>query len=89
MTPKRAGAADFLREIAPSYPKAKAHLEAAAGNFAAESAALACCQKLLGDREKGITDEQCVGAAAYLSEARAMYQLGIEEIERSLRDLPG
>jgi len=85
----RQAAADFLREIAPSYPKAEAHLEAAAGHFAAESAALACCQKLLADREQGITDDQCIRAAAYLSEARAMYQLGTEEIERSLRDLPG
>ncbi len=84
----RQAAADFLREIAPKYPEARPHLEAAADHFAAESAALASCQKLLADREKGITEEQGIRAAAYLSEARSMYQLGTEEIELSLRDIP-
>jgi len=79
-----AAAAEFLREVAPRYPEARGQLDAAAGHFARESAALAACAKALGDRKQEPTDEQCIAAAAFLSEARAMYQLGIEEIERAL-----
>jgi hypothetical protein len=83
----RQAAADFLREIAPKYPEAKAHLEMAAEHFAHESAALEAVRATLGDRSKDPTDEQCAKAAGYLSQARAMYLLGIEEIERSLRTM--
>ena len=79
-----AAAADFLREIAPKYPEAKAHLEAAGDHFAHEAAALASCRDLLEDRRQPFTDDQCTRAAAHLSEARAMYRLGIEEIELAL-----
>ncbi len=81
----RQAAADFLREIAPKYPQAKAHLEMAAEHFARESAALEAARTVLGDRRKDLTDDQCVRAAGYLSQARAMYLLAIEEIERALR----
>ena len=83
----RQAAADFLREIAPKYPEAKAHLEMAAEHFARESAALEAVRTALGDRGKEPTDEQCVKAAGYLGQAHAMYTLAIEEIERSLRDI--
>lgn len=77
-------AAEFLLEIAPKYPNAQAHLEAAAQHFGQESKALTACREILNDRSKEPDDEQCVKAAAALREARAMYTLGIEEIERAL-----
>jgi hypothetical protein len=81
----RQAAADFLRELAPKYPAAAAHLDAAAGHFERESEALAACRDTLGDRSKEPTPEQCVSAAAHLREARACYSLGIAEIARALR----
>ncbi len=83
----RRAAADFLREIAPRYPEAKVRLEMAAEHFARESAALEAVRMALAGRSKEPTDEQCIQAAAYLSVARAMYFLAIEEIERALRDV--
>ncbi len=81
----RQAAADFLREIAPKYPEAKARLEAAAGHFERESQALAACRDTLGDRSKPPTDDQCISAAAHLRDARSSYAMGIEEIARALR----
>jgi hypothetical protein len=82
-----AAAAEFLREIAPKYPEAKAHLAMAAEHFAREAAALESVGKDLGDRKQGPTDEQCVRAAGHLREAKAMYELGIGEIERAVRKM--
>ncbi len=70
-----------MREIAPKYPEAKAHLEMAAEHLARESEALEATRRVLGDRAQPPTDEQCVCAAGYLQQARAMYALGIGEIE--------
>jgi len=81
-------AADFLREIAPKYPAAKAHLEMAAEHFARDAAALEACRSALGDRKKAPTDEQCVKAAGYLRQARAMYTLGIKEVAAALSKIP-
>ncbi len=36
------------------------------------------CAEALGDRKQPPTDEQCIRAAGYLSQARALYALGIE-----------
>ncbi len=77
-------AAEFLLEIAPKYPNVQAHLEAAAQHFGQESKALIACREILNDRSKQPDDEQCIKAAASLREARAMYVLGIEELERAL-----
>jgi hypothetical protein len=82
-----AAAAEFLREIAPKYPEARAHLEMAAEHFARESAALTEVGKDWGDRKQEPTDEQCVRAAGHLREAKAMYELGIGEIERAVRKM--
>jgi len=85
----RRAAADFMRELSPKYPDAKAHLELAADCFARESAALEACQKALGDR-KSISDEPRRRAAGHLSEARAMYALAISQIAAALREIaPG
>jgi len=81
----RQAAAAFLRELAPKYPDAAAHLDAAAGHFERESKALAACRDALGDRSKEPTPDQCITAAAHLREARACYSLGIAEIARALR----
>ena len=43
--------------------------------------------KDLGDRKQEPTDEQCVRAAGHLREAKAMYELGIGEIERAVRKM--
>jgi hypothetical protein len=79
-----AAAAEFLREMAPKHPGAKAHLEMAAEHFAREAAALEAVAKELGDRKQPATDEQCVRAAAHLREAKAMYELGIGEVEQAV-----
>jgi hypothetical protein len=82
-------AADFLKEIAPKYPTAKAYLELASEHFAADAAALGKAQAVLGDRKQEATEEQCQRVAGSLSEARAMYALGIDEIAAALRKLGG
>jgi hypothetical protein len=83
----RRAAADFLHEIAPGYPESNPHLEMAAEHFARESTALEAVRTTLGDRSTPPTDDQCAKAAAYLSQARAMSTLAIEELERALRDI--
>jgi len=80
----RQAAAEFLREIAPKYPEAKAHLEMAAEHFAGEAKALEACVQALGDRKQTPSDEQCIRAAGCLSQARAMYALGVEEMAAAL-----
>ncbi len=80
----RKAASDFMAELAAKYPAAKSHLDLAAADFALESAALASCQKALANRDQEFTDDQCVQAAGYLSQARAVYGLAIDEIERAL-----
>jgi hypothetical protein len=80
----RQAAADFLREIAPKYPEAKARLEAAAGHFERESKALAACRDALGERNSPPSDQQCISAAAHLRDARACYSLGIAEVARAV-----
>ena len=80
----RQAAAAFLCELAPKYPDAAAHLDAAAGHFERESKALAACRDALGDRSKEPTPDQCITAAAHLRDARACYSLGIAEIARAL-----
>jgi hypothetical protein len=82
-------ASDFLKEIAPNYPKARPYLELAAEHFAKDAAALAAARVLLGDRKQEPTEEQCARVASYLSEARAMYALGIDEIAGALRKISG
>lgn len=46
---------------------------------------VATCGEVVAEREGELSEEQCVRAAGHLSEARAMYALAIEEIERALR----
>lgn len=82
-------AADFLREIAPKYPEAKPYLELAAGHFAKDAAALESARAALGDRKQEPTEEQCARVAGCLSEARAMYSLGIDEVAAALRKIGG
>ena len=81
----RRAASESMRELAPKYPDAAAHLEMAAEHFARESAALQACHKVGADGPQKPTEDQCLRSAAYLSEARAMYALAIEEIARALR----
>jgi hypothetical protein len=81
----RHAASEFMKELAPRYPKAAPYLEMAAEHFARESEALTACQKVLGDRKEEPTEDQRIRAAGYLSQARAMYDLAIAEIERALR----
>jgi hypothetical protein len=81
----RRAAAEFMRELAPKYPEAKAHFEMAAEAFAAESATLVRAAALPPDKDKDKPDPDTGRrAAAYLSQARAMYALGVDEIARAL-----
>jgi hypothetical protein len=82
-------AGDFLKEIAPKYPEAEPYLELASGHFAKDAAALEAARAALGDRKSEPTEEQCVRVASHLSEARAMYSLGIDEIAAALRKIDG
>jgi hypothetical protein len=82
-THKAAG--DFLKEIAPKYPEARPYLELASEHFAKEAAALEAARAVLGDRKAEPSEEQCARVAGHLSEARAMYALGIDEIAAALR----
>ena len=81
----RRAASEFMAELAPRHPKARAHLEAAAGHFARESEALTACAEGLAGREKELSEDESIRAAGHLSDARAMYALAIEEIARALR----
>jgi hypothetical protein len=82
----RRAAADFMRELAPRYPEAKVHLEMAAEAFSAEATALVKCAALPADKDKDKPNPDTgQRAAAYLSQARAMYALGIDEIARALK----
>ena len=82
----RRAAADFMRELAPKYPEAKVHFEMASEAFAAESSALVKAAALPADKDKDKPDPATgQRAAAYLSQARAMYALGIDEIARALK----
>ena len=81
----RASAAPFLREIAPRYPKAAEHLEAAAKHFETEVEWLKKGEKLLwwGSPE-GPDPNRNEQAAAILQNARDAYAAGIGEIEKAL-----
>lgn len=80
----RQAASDFMAELAAKYPAAKIHLALAGSDFALESAALESCRQALSERGQDLSDEQCAQAAGYLSQARALYSLAIDEIERAL-----
>ncbi len=80
----RKAASQFMTELAAKHPAAKAHLELASEDFAAESEALAAAQKLRSAIKEQPSQEQCAQMAGLLSRARAMYALAIDEIARAL-----
>jgi hypothetical protein len=82
-------AGDFLKEIAPKYPEAKSFLELAAEHFAKDAAALEAARTDRGERGTEPNEEQCNRVAGHLREARAMYELGIDEIAAALRKIGG
>lgn len=85
----RAGA-DFVRELAPRYPAAAAHLEQAATHLAAEAEALgAGFQALFPNWEIPSAPDPAAneGAAAAVRRARDAYARGIDAIERALRQM--
>jgi len=78
-------AAGFLREIAPKYPAARAHLDRAAGHFQAEADALDQAETLLSRKSpKGPDPERNQKATAILARARDEYAAGIRDIEKAL-----
>lgn len=81
-------AADFLKELAGKYPKAKGRLERAAGHFRADADALDACRKLegmtWGDQRK-VPPDRNARAAALLRRARDAYARGIDEVEAALK----
>ena len=80
-------AAEFLREIGPKYPRARAHLERAADCFAADGAALTECYDRLCGKWEGWREPN-PGKAAHMAEllrsAHASYVSGIDEIAAAL-----
>ncbi len=82
----RRAASQFMLELAPKYPEVRVHLEMAAEHFARESEALESCLKLFPQRtQEELGDhDRCTRAAAYMRQARAMYELAINEIARAL-----
>jgi hypothetical protein len=83
----RKAASQFLAELAAKYPTARAHLELASANFAAESEALAAAHALRGALTEEPSEEQCAQMAGLLSRARAMYVLAIDELAQALPKL--
>lgn len=78
-------AAILLREIAPRYPNAKRHLDAAAAEFEKEADILDTAENLLGwNVPEGPDAERNRKTAAILAEAAAHYAAGIAGIERAV-----
>jgi hypothetical protein len=78
-------AAGFLREIAPSYPEAQAHLEGAAMAFVEEADALDATVPLLGwEAPEGPDRVRNNQLVPLLRQARDGYAHAIGEIERAL-----
>ena len=80
-------AAEFLREIAPKYPRARGHLERAASHFAADGAALMDCYNRLCGRWEGWRESnpgKAARMAQLLRSARAAYIEGIDEVAAAL-----
>ena len=81
-------ASEFMLELVPRYPEARAHLEHAAGHFAAEADALDQCVPLLGrESTPGPDAERNARAAVLLRQARDSYARGIDDIEGALGSL--
>ncbi len=86
----RRSAAGFLREIAPKYPAARAHLESAAEAFTADADALdECYEKLLRGWEGWKQPDPVLAGrmAEGIARARAHYARGIEGIAAALETL--
>jgi hypothetical protein len=78
-------AAGFLRELAPRYSRAEAHLERAAEGFVDEADALDAAVPLLGwDSPEGPDPERNGRLVPLLQRAMEGYARGIGEIERAL-----
>ena len=83
-------AAGFLREIAPKYPAAQAHLEGAANHFASEADVLKGAEKLLWwNSPEGPDAARDRQAVEVLTKAREEYASGIKAIERALTRIEG
>lgn len=83
-------ASEFMTDLAPRYPKAKAHLERAAGHFAAEGDALDELHKLDGfnwGSPSKPDPKRNARAAELLARARDAYAAGIGQIERALETI--
>ena len=80
-------AAEFLREIAPSYPQAAEHLRRAAASFDEEADALDRCYEKLCEGWEGWKEpdpEKAERMAEALQVARKRYGAAVKEIERGL-----
>jgi hypothetical protein len=86
----RRAAGEFMRELAPRYPDARAQFERAATHFASEADALdECYAKLCGGWDGWHEPDPARGAraAALLTKARREYGAAIQQIERALERL--
>jgi hypothetical protein len=78
-------AAGFMQELAPKYPRARAHLERAAESFAVEAGALDAAVPLLWwNASEGPDPKRNARLVPLLQQARDAYARGIEEIDGAL-----
>ena len=79
-------AAEFMRELAPSYPMAASQLKRAANCFEAEAETLDACESLLGwSAPEGPDPRRNAYAADLLAHASDAYATGISSVEKALR----
>jgi hypothetical protein len=82
-------AAEFLEQIAPSYPEAQNQLQQAAQHFGADAAALTQANALIGWKmPEGPDAERNRQVVEILSTARDAYSAGIDAIEAALACMP-
>jgi hypothetical protein len=80
----RRAASQFMEELAEKYPEAKANLETAGNHFFEEAEALTAAHYLRRAFEDKPSEDERVQVAGFLTRARAMYALAIDEIGRAL-----
>jgi hypothetical protein len=80
----RRAASQFMEELAEKYPQAKANLQMAGNHFFEEAEALTAAHYLRRAFEDKPSEDQRVQVAGFLTRARAMYALAIDEVGRAL-----
>lgn len=80
----RRAASQFIKELAEKYPEARANLQMAGNHFSQEAEALTAAHYLRRAFEDKPSEDERVQVAGFLTRARAMYALAIDEVARAL-----